>query len=84
MLKSGARTASFTKAECLTYLFHINLRYEDNPFTAMYYARMLKDRYPNNLHYVANYVENSIRLNQYDQLFDPIQKLLQSKDDYYQ
>jgi tetratricopeptide (TPR) repeat protein len=84
MLKKGASLASFTKAECLTYLFHIYLRYEDNPITSMYYARLLKNKYPNNLHYVANYVENSIRLEQYSDILPLIQRLLESKDTFYQ
>jgi tetratricopeptide (TPR) repeat protein len=84
MLKKGASLASFTKAECLTYLFHIYLRYEDNPIASMYYARLLKNKYPNNLHYVANYVENSIRLEQYPDILPLIQRLLESKDTFYQ
>lgn len=84
MLKKGAELASFTKAECLTYLFHIYLRYEDKPITSMYYARLLKNKYPNNLHYVANYVENSIRLKQYQNILPLIQRLLESKDKFYQ
>jgi len=83
MLAKGVQQASFTKAECLTYLFHINLRYEDKPYSAISYARLLKNRYPNNLHYLANYIENRIRLRQYDQLEEQIKKLLESEDDYY-
>ena len=84
MLKKGARYAVFTKAECLTYLFHINLRYEDKPINAIYYARMLKEKYPNNLHYISNFIENSIRLEAYDQLYPYIGRLLESENKYYQ
>jgi tetratricopeptide (TPR) repeat protein len=84
MLKKGAELASFTKAECLTYVFHIYLRYEDKPNSSMHYARLLHNKYPNNLHYVANYVENSIRLNQYQHVLPLIQRLLESTDTYYQ
>jgi tetratricopeptide (TPR) repeat protein len=83
MLKTGAEEASFTRAECLTYLFHIYLRYEDQPQTAIRYARILKNRYPNNLHYIANYVENALRLGDYGQLMPLIQRLLDSPDAYY-
>jgi tetratricopeptide (TPR) repeat protein len=83
MLKKGAEKASFTKAECLTYLFHIYLRYEDNPSSAIPYAALLKDKYPRNLHYIANFVENRIRLNRYENLRTYIQQLRDSRDDYY-
>lgn len=84
MLEIGASEASFTKAECLTYLYHINLRYEDNPSTAMQYARILKNKYPKNLHYIANYIENCIRLDQYAGIEPLIQRLIDSEDEYYQ
>ena len=84
MLEKGALAAVFTKAECLTYLFHIYLRYEDKPMKSIYYSRLLKDKYPNNLHYIANYVENSIRLDSYDELHPYITRLLSSENRYYQ
>jgi tetratricopeptide (TPR) repeat protein len=84
MLKEGARLASFTKAECLTYLYHIYLRYEDKPSLAFQYAKILLQKYPKNLHYVANFVENQIRLNRYDKILPLINQLLNSKDGYYQ
>jgi tetratricopeptide (TPR) repeat protein len=84
MLKKGAELASFTRAECLTYLFHIYLRYEDKPITSMYYARLLKNKYPKNLQYVSNFVENSIRIQQYQDLMPLIQRLLDSEDKFYQ
>ena len=84
MLKKGSIDAVFTKAECLTYLFHINLRYEDKPANAIYYARLLKDKYPNNLHYISNFIENSIRLETYDELYPYILRLMESENKYYQ
>lgn len=84
MLKKGSLNAVFTKAECLTYLFHINLRYEDKPLNAIYYSRLLKEIYPNNLHYISNYIENSIRLEAFDELHPDIELLLASEKDYYQ
>lgn len=83
MLKKGSEMSVFTRAECFTYLFHINLRYEDNPYDAIYYAIKLKDKYPKNLHYISNFVENKIRLNQYDGLLPYIEKLLASEKDFY-
>ncbi len=84
MLKKGSLKAVYTKAECLTYLFHINLRYEDKPINAIYYSRLLKDKYPNNLHYVSNFIENSIRLEKYDELYPYIKQLLESEKKFYQ
>ena len=83
-LMQGAENAVFTQAECLTYLYHIYLRYEDNPSDAIFYAIKLKDKYPDNLHYISNFVENKIRLNQYDGLLPYIEKLVTGKKEYYQ
>jgi len=83
MLKKGSQLAIFTQAECFRYLFHINLRYEDKPQAAIYYAQILKNKYPYNLAYLANYIENSIRLNQYDGLLPCINKMLQSDKTFY-
>lgn len=84
MLKRGSELAIFTQAECITYLFHINLRYEDKPAQAIFYSTLLKNKYPNNLYYLSNFIENSIRLNKYDQLYPLIGRLLQSDNEYYQ
>lgn len=83
MLKSGASQAVFTKAECITYLFHINLRYEDKPAKAIYYSQLLKDKYNNNLYYISNFIENSIRLNRYEGITTDIERLRQSDKDFY-
>lgn len=82
-LKKGSQLAVFTKAECLTYLFHVYLRYEDNPEEAIFYSIILKDKYPNNLHFVSNFIENKIRLNQYDKLYQHIERLLDSDKVFY-
>lgn len=84
MLEKGSELAVFTKAECLTYLFHINLRYENKPATSIYYADLLKDKYPNNLHYISNFIENSIRLDKYDEIYPHIERLRSSENSYYQ
>lgn len=84
MLEKGYDNAVFTKAECLTYLFHINLRYEDKPATSIYYSDLLKDKYPNNLYYISNFIENSIRLETYDEIYPHIDRLLASENSYYQ
>lgn len=83
MLKKGSQLALFTKAECLTYLFHINLRYEDKPEASIYYAKLLSGKYPNNLYYTSNYIENSIRLNQFEGLLPLIDSLLASDKKFH-
>ena len=84
MLKQGVKKASFSRAECITYLFHIYLRYEDSPAIAMEYASLLKDKYPNNLIYTANFIENSFRLKQNNNMLADIKKLLDSQQGFYQ
>jgi hypothetical protein len=84
MLKKGSQKASFSKAECFTYLFHIYLRYENNPEKAIQYSKTLKDKYPKNLHYTASFIENRFRMNQYDDLLVEVKKLLASDKKYYQ
>ncbi len=83
MLKTGAEKSIFANAECNTYLFHIYLRYEDKPQNAIYYAQLLKKKYPQNLIFLANYIENSMRLNQYAGLLPSIERLLASENIHY-
>ncbi len=84
MLKKGSQLAIFTEAECLTYLFHIYLRYEDEPQSAIYYARILLNKYPNNLYYISNFVENSIRLETINDIEPYLLRLRKSKQPFYQ
>ncbi len=83
MLKLGAEKAAFTRAECLIYLFHIYLRYEGNPQDALPYSSLLHQRYPNNLLFTSHFIENNFRLKQYAGLKPEIQKLLESKNDFF-
>jgi hypothetical protein len=75
MLKTGAEKAIFTKAECLTYLCHIYLRYENNPNTALPYARKLHIRYPQNLNFTALYIENLLWMSEYTVAIPRIEEL---------
>ncbi len=84
MLQRGSHEAVFTQAECLTYLFHIFLRYENEPEDAMYYARILKNKYPDNLHFTANYIENMMRLNSIGDALPDILLLIDSDKEYDQ
>ncbi len=84
MLKRGKDTALFDNIECITYLFHIYLRYENNPSMALPYARHLKEKYPKNLVYTSHFIENSIRMNQYAGLEALVGKLLDSEMTFYE
>ncbi len=83
MLKKGSELAVFTKIECYNYLFHIYLRYEDQPLNAIYYSEILKDKYPHNMYFLSNYIENSIRLSRFNGLYPHIVRLLESNKNYY-
>ncbi len=75
MLKKGANSAIFTRTECLTYLLHINLRYENQPTQSLQYAETLINLYPSDLIYTAMYVENLVRLKQYYAALPDINRL---------
>lgn len=83
MLSKGAEEAVFTRAECITYLYHINLHYENKPAVAFQYATILKNLYPNNLFYIASYVECSMQLQRYAEMKPFIDKLQQSEKPFY-
>ncbi len=84
MLKKGAVVGIFTKAECLTYLFHIYLRYENQPAESIQYCRKLNELYPENLNYIALTLENEVYLNNFEPMWPYIEKLLDSDKEHYQ
>ena len=83
LLKKGAQFGLFTKAECLTYLFHIYMRYENKPALSVQYCRKLNELYPNNLNYIALNIENEIYLNDFASMWPQIEKLLSSDKAHY-
>jgi hypothetical protein len=78
LLEKGAASATFTRAECLTYLCHIYLRYENKPGIAIQYARKLNTMYPNNLNFTALYIENLLWMADYPASVSEIQILRKS------
>ena len=84
MLKTGVEKSVFTKAECLTYLCHIYLRYEDKPALSLNYANQLTSLYPKNLNFIALTAENLIRMNKYTEIMSYITTLRTSENKYYQ
>ncbi len=66
-LETCTQKAIFTANEAAGYLSHIYLRYENNHHKALFYSRQLAERFPNNLHYVASFIETAILTNHYDE-----------------
>ncbi len=56
-LKKASQSALFLKEQANIYLFHIYLRYENNPAKALPYAKFLDEAYPNNLRFKCLYAE---------------------------
>jgi tetratricopeptide (TPR) repeat protein len=75
-LKISEKEGIFTRVESTIYLYHIYLRYENNPDKAYPYAGSLVKRYPGNLRFISLLVEVLVGLNQLDQA----QQLLDSLD----
>ena len=74
-LKTSESEGIFTRVESTIYLYHIYLRYENNPDKAYPYARSLVTRYPGNLRFISLLVEVLVGLNQLDraeQLLDSL------------
>jgi len=83
MLKKGAESAIFTRTECLTYLLHIYLRYENQPTQSIKYAKILINLYPRDLIYTTMYVENLVRLKQYYKAIPDINRLKNSDKAFF-
>jgi tetratricopeptide (TPR) repeat protein len=66
--------ALFTKAEANYYLFHINLRYEKNPSSAVKYAKTLHEVYPENPLFQAYYCESLL----FDKKFEVAERLIEN------
>jgi hypothetical protein len=56
-LKIASEKAVFTQREALIYLFHLYLRYENNPEAALPYTEILLHRFPNNIMFKCLHVE---------------------------
>lgn len=84
MLRTGAEMGIFTRVECLHYLWSILLHYEYQPHEALPHAQRLHEDYPANLHFVANYIETLMELNELQDALPLILNLKSSKEPYYQ
>ncbi len=56
-LKKASQLALFLKEQANIYLFHIYLRYENDPAKCLPYAKLLAKSFPQNLHFLALYGE---------------------------
>jgi tetratricopeptide (TPR) repeat protein len=59
-LEYGNEKGIFSGIECLHYLTHIFLKYENDPEKALTYSNPLVRKYPNNYYFIARHVENLI------------------------
>lgn len=66
-LETCTQKAIFTANEAAGYLTHIYLRYEKNHEKALTHSRRLAQRFPNNPHYVAAFIETALLTKRYDE-----------------
>jgi hypothetical protein len=82
-LKISEKEGVFTRNESTIYLYHIHLRYENNPQKAYPYASFLVDQYPRNLRFMCLLVEVMLALNILDQAEEISLQLIQEDKLYY-
>ncbi len=82
-LKTATRKGIFTQREAYIYLFHINLRYQNQPEKALPYAEYLTNRFPDNTRFKSLYLEAMV-FNRSDSIPQKtIDSLLADKKDIY-
>ncbi len=64
-LKSAADSSIFMKAEAVNFLSGIYMSFENNPAKALIYSRKLRDAYPQNPQFRANYVRDLLVIGKY-------------------
>jgi len=82
-LKIASQEGVFLQREALIYLFHIYLRYENNPQEALKYSRILTDRFPGNYRFRSLHIETLVYNREYnipDAMFD---SLTEHEDIFY-
>jgi tetratricopeptide (TPR) repeat protein len=83
-LKIAAEKGVFTQREALIYLFHLYLRYENNPAIALPYTQILVDRFPGNYRFKCLYIEAMV-FDQCDSIPDEmIHSLMEHENLLYQ
>jgi hypothetical protein len=66
-LQKAAGNSVFLRAESLSYLSEIFIRFENNYQQATYYNKTLYELYPDNLNYKAEYIKNLLLIKRYDE-----------------
>ena len=64
-LEHGVENGVFSRTECLHYLAHIYLKYENIPSSALLYTEKLLKKYPDNLYFMVRHVEGLIATEKY-------------------
>ena len=82
-LKISKDKGIFSRNESTIYLYHIYLRYENNPQKAYPFACYLVEEYPQNLRFKSILLEVLVALNELDQAGPLCQRLLQDSKIYY-
>ncbi len=83
-LKMASKEGIFTQREALIYLFHIYLRYENNPELALPYSKTLVNRFPGNYRFRCLFIENMIYNNSDSISGDMIDSLINHDDIFFQ
>lgn len=78
-LETCTQKAIFTANEAAGYLTHIYLRYENNHEKALTHSRRLAQRFPNNPHYVAAFIETALLTKRYDEAAQMLPALQKSE-----
>jgi hypothetical protein len=84
MLNDGSQVGLFVKLECMTYLYHIRMRYEFEPGKSINFSRELHELYPQNEYYIALLTENLIFLDEFCAAKPLLDILTKSSSPYFQ
>jgi hypothetical protein len=82
-LQISEKNGVFTRNESTIYLYHIYLRYENNPRMASPYAAYLADKYPQNLRFTCLLLEVLVSMNDLTRAESLCHKLLEAEKAYY-
>jgi hypothetical protein len=82
-LQISEKNGIFTRNESTIYLYHIYLRYENNPQIAYTYVANLINKYPKNLRFTCLLLEVLVAMNDLHNAEPLCHKLLEAEKTYY-
>jgi tetratricopeptide (TPR) repeat protein len=82
-LKKAAKLSLFLKEQANIYLFHIYLRYENDPASSLPYARLLAESFPDNLRFTSLYAEALFYNKDFDNLKPLAETLAAQQKKFY-